>query len=103
MEVDYINYFNEFEREYEVLKNASNDNLAISVAIIQYIERKLKEIFKWLKKYVFNILQEEIYFFKELKPRMVSKPHWRSFVTSAFFPNKTNNSVCNAAPTSPRL
>ena len=35
MEVDYINYFNEFEREYEVLKNASDDNLAISVAIIQ--------------------------------------------------------------------
>jgi hypothetical protein len=25
MEVNYINYFNEFEREYEVLKNASDD------------------------------------------------------------------------------
>jgi hypothetical protein len=73
MEVSYINYFSEFEREYEVLKNASDDILAISVAIIQYIEKKLKEIFKWLKKYVFNTLQEEIYFFKELKPRMVSK------------------------------
>jgi hypothetical protein len=73
MEVNYINYFNEFEREYEVLKNASDDVLTVSLAIIHYIEKKLKEIFKWLKKHVFKTLQEEIYFFKELKPRMVSK------------------------------
>lgn len=73
MEVNYINYFNEFEREYEVLKNASDDVLTVSLEIIHYIEKKLKEIFKWLKKHVFKTLQEEIYFFKELKPRMVSK------------------------------
>ena len=73
MEVDYINYFNEFEREYEVLKNASDDVLTVSLGILHYIEIKLKEIHKWLKKYVFLSIQEEIYFFKELKPRMVSK------------------------------
>ena len=73
MEVNYINYFNEFEREYEVLKNTSEDVLTVSLEIIHYIEKKLKEIFKWLKKHVFKTLQEEIYFFKELKPRMVSK------------------------------
>ncbi len=73
MEVNYINYFNEFEREYEVLKNTSNDILATSLEIIHYIEKKLKEIYKWLKKYVFQTPQDEIYFFKELKPRMVSK------------------------------
>ena len=73
MEVNYINYFNEFEREYEVLKNASDDVLTVSLGIIHYIEKKLKEIFKWLKEHVFKSLQEEIYFFKELKPRMVSK------------------------------
>ena len=73
MEVNYINYFNEFEREYEVLKNASDDVLTVSLGIIHYIEKKLKEMFNWLKKHVFKTLQEEIYFFKELKPRMVSK------------------------------
>ena len=73
MEVNYINYFNEFEREYEVLKNASNDILTISLEIIHYIQKKLKEIYKWLKKHVFQTPQDEIYFFKELKPRMVSK------------------------------
>jgi hypothetical protein len=73
MDYNYINYFNEFEREYEVLKNASDDVLTVSLEIIHYIEKKLKEIFKWLKKHVFETHQEEIYFFKELKPRMVSK------------------------------
>ena len=73
MEVNYINYFNEFEREYEVLKNASDDVLTVSLEILHYIETKLKELHKWLKKHVFKTLQEEIYFFKELKPRMVSK------------------------------
>lgn len=73
MEVNYINYFNEFEREYEVLKNASDDVLTVSLEIMHYIEMKLKELHKWLKMHVFKTLQEEIYFFKELKPRMVSK------------------------------
>ncbi len=73
MDLNYINYFNEFEREYEVLKNASDDVLSVSLEIINYIEIKLKELFKWLKKYVFDTIQEEIHFFKELKPRMVSK------------------------------
>ena len=73
MDFNYSNYFNEFEREYEVLKNASDDVLNVSLEIIHYIEMKLKEIYKWLKKYVFPSVQEEIYFFKELKPRMVSK------------------------------
>jgi hypothetical protein len=73
MEVNYISYFNEFEREYEVIKNASDDVLTIYLDILHFIEKKLKEIYKWLKKYVFLSIQEEIYFFKELKPRMVSK------------------------------
>jgi len=73
MEVNYISYFNEFEREYEILNNTSKDILTVSLEMIGYIERKLKEIHIWLKKYVFKTLQEEIYFFKELKPKLVSK------------------------------
>ena len=42
MEVNYINYFNEFEKEYEVLKNTSDDVLSISLEIIHYIEKKLQ-------------------------------------------------------------
>ena len=47
--------------------------MTVSLQIIKYIEKKLKEIFRWLKKHVFKTPQDEIYFFKELKPRMVSK------------------------------
>ena len=56
MDLNYINYFNEFEREYEVLKNKSDDVLTVSLEILQYIEQKLKELHKWLKKYVFKTL-----------------------------------------------
>jgi hypothetical protein len=73
MDSNYISYFNEFEIEYELLKKVSGDVLTVSVEIIRYIEKKLKELHKWLKKYVFLSVQEEIHFFKELKPRMVSK------------------------------
>ncbi len=73
MEVNYINYFNEFEREYEILKNASDDILTTSKEIIRYIENKVNEIYNWLNNYVFLSIQEEIYFFKELKPKLVSK------------------------------
>lgn len=73
MEVNYINYFNEFEIEYEVLNNASKDVLTVSLDIIHYIEKKLKEIHNWLKNHVFLSIQEEIHFFKELKPKLVSK------------------------------
>ena len=70
---NYITYFKDFEREYESLKKTSDDVLSISLEIIHYIEKKLKEIYIWLKKYVFLSVQEEVFFFKELKPRMVSK------------------------------
>jgi hypothetical protein len=73
IELNYISYFEEFEKKHESLRNTSDDLLVIAIEIIQYIEKKLKEIYLWLKTHVFNTLQEEIYFFKELKPRMVSK------------------------------
>lgn len=73
MEGHYIPYFNELEREFELLKNTSKDILTLSYEIIQFIEKKLKEIHQWLKKYVFLTMQDEIYFFKELKPKLVSK------------------------------
>jgi len=58
MDLNYINYINEFEREYEVLKNASEDVLTVSLEIIHYIEMKLKEMFNWLKKHVFKTRQK---------------------------------------------
>lgn len=68
-----FNYFYEFECEYEALKSTTNDVLVLCHKMIEFIEEKLKELGKWLKNHVFSTIQAEIQFFKELKPKMVSK------------------------------
>ncbi len=93
MNASYSNYFNEFEKEFEVLKTISNDILVVSYKMIEVIESKLKQIYKWLKKHIFDSVQEEIYFFKELKPRMVSKLiYYKSLleIEKALPPSKKN-------------
>ena len=66
-------FFCEFELEIEKIKKETNDPISQAKQAIQYIEIKLKELFKWLKKYIFNSIEEEIHFFKELKFKIISK------------------------------
>jgi hypothetical protein len=66
-------FFNEFEKEYQNIKNTNSDNIVIASTVISLIELKSKELFKWLKKHKFNSEEEEIYFFKDLKPIFISK------------------------------
>lgn len=73
MEVYDFNYFYEFECEYEAIKRTTTDVLELSFKMIEFIQEKLKEIGKWLKKHLFASVQEEIQFFKDLKPKIVSK------------------------------
>ena len=68
-----LNFFNEFEKEYQNIKNTNSDNILIASKVISLIEEKSKELFKWLKKHKFNSVEEEIYFFKDLKPIFISK------------------------------
>lgn len=68
-----LNFFNEFEKEYQNIKNTNSDNILIASKVISLIEEKSKELFKWLKKHKFNSEEEEIYFFKDLKPIFISK------------------------------
>lgn len=68
-----FNYFYKFECEYEAIKGTTTDVLALSYKMIEFIQEKLKEIGKWLKKHLFTSVQEEIQFFKDLKPKIVSK------------------------------
>ena len=68
-----FNYFYEFECEYEALKNTTTDVLVLCHKMLEFIQEKLKELGKWLKNHVFSTVQAEIQFFKELKPKMVSK------------------------------
>lgn len=73
MEAHDFNYFYEFECEYEAIKRTTTDVLELSFKMIEFIQEKLKEIGKWLKKHLFTSVQEEIQFFKDLKPKIVSK------------------------------
>jgi hypothetical protein len=73
MEAFDFNYFYKFECEYEAIKGTTTDVLALSYKMIEFIQEKLKEIGKWLKKHLFASVQEEIQFFKDLKPKIVSK------------------------------
>jgi hypothetical protein len=75
-----FNYFYKFECEYEDIKSTTSDVLSLSFKMIEFIEEKLKELGKWLKSHIFNTVQEEIHFFKELKPKMVSKIIYHQFL-----------------------
>lgn len=66
-------FFCEFELEIEKIKKATLDPISQAKQVLQYIQVKLKELFKRLKKYIFNSIEEEIHFFKELKFKITSK------------------------------
>jgi hypothetical protein len=73
METDYIDFFNRFEKEYELIKHASSDIILASAEIISLIDKKLKVINRWLIEYNFETKEQEIHFFKELKPSLIAK------------------------------
>ncbi|UPF15962.1 RteC domain-containing protein, partial [Flavobacterium psychrophilum] len=66
-------FFIDFENEFEIIKNSFTDAIIQANELIRFIERKIKELYNWLKTYAFESLSEEIYFFKELKPKLVSR------------------------------
>ena len=66
-------FFSEFEKEFESLK-AKNINIINKChEIITFLEQKLQDLFTWLKKYKFDNIEDEVNFFKILKPSIVSK------------------------------
>ena len=66
-------FFNEFEIELEKFLLSDLDYLDRIKKIIDFINNKIKELYKWLKKYKFDNQEEDIHFFKHLKPKLVSK------------------------------
>lgn len=70
---NYIDFFTAFEKDFENLKLSYSDTIIQAIALIEFIERKIKELFTCLKTYIFESSEAEIYFFKELKPKLISK------------------------------
>lgn len=63
----------DFEHELSLILNTHSDEVEKAKKIIVFIEDILKQLTDWLKHHVFETIQEEIKFFKEIKPNIVAK------------------------------
>lgn len=66
-------FFQELERDFVLLKNSEKNPILRSQLIILFLEKRLKILNKWIKAYHFEFEKDEICFFKELKPSLISK------------------------------
>lgn len=73
MNCTYEVFFNELEKEFTRLEDSETEPLLQAQTVLSFLEEKLKLLNKWLKYHVFETPEEEIYFFKFLKPSFVSK------------------------------
>ncbi len=63
----------DFENELCSILNTHSNEIEKAKKIISFIEETLKQISSWLKNHVFESIQDEITFFKEIKPNIVAK------------------------------
>ncbi|MFK7100941.1 RteC domain-containing protein [Flavobacterium oreochromis] len=68
-----LHFFSELEQEYHAILKSFSDVITLANKMIPFLEAKVKQLHTWLKNYVFDTLEEEIYFFKELKPKLAAK------------------------------
>jgi hypothetical protein len=66
-------FFQELERNFELHNSSCCNSIEHSQHMILFLENKLKHIHKWVKTFCFVKEDDEIYFFKELKPSLVAK------------------------------
>lgn len=66
-------FFQELERDFVLLKSSEGNTILGCQKIIYFLEKKLKKLNKWLKNHHFVSEKNEVYFFKELKPSLISK------------------------------
>lgn len=69
----YNAFYNDFEVEYQAIKQIITDTISLANKVITLLEKRIRELHKWLKNHVFESIEDEIYFFKEVKPTLVSK------------------------------
>lgn len=63
----------DFENELYTILNTHSNEIEKAKSIIKFIEETLKQISSWLKSHVFETIQDEIIFFKEIKSNIVAK------------------------------
>jgi hypothetical protein len=66
-------YFDEIEKQIKKIERNEKNEITKSVQILMFLESKLEEIKSFIVQYDFKTEDEEIMFFKEIKPKIVSK------------------------------
>jgi hypothetical protein len=66
-------YYDHIESQFIEIENNYNSKIEIAKLIIEKIEEIINDMFFWLKNYTFECSEVEIHFFKNQKPRIISK------------------------------
>ena len=66
-------FFCKIDSEILTIETTISPPICQAKQLSKYLEEKLNELFTWLENYNFISIEEEIYFFKELKSRLTSK------------------------------
>jgi len=66
-------HLDEIEKQIKLIERDEKNEIRKSCRILKFLEYKLAELKKFIVKYEFKSEEEEILFFKEIKPKIVSK------------------------------
>jgi len=66
-------HLDEIEKQIKKIERDEKNEITKSARILKFLESKLAELKKFIVKYDFQSEEEEILFFKEIKPKIVSK------------------------------
>ncbi len=66
-------YLDEIERQIQKIESEERNVINKSTKILSFLETKLEKLKEFIIKYDFKTEEEEILFFKEIKPKIVSK------------------------------
>jgi hypothetical protein len=66
-------FFCKIDSEILKIETTINSPICQAKQLSSYTEEKLNDLYNWVEKYDFKSIDEEIYFFKELKSRLTSK------------------------------
>ena len=66
-------HLDEIEKQINKIERDEKNEITKSTRILKFLGSKLAELKKFIIKYDFKSEEEEILFFKEIKPKIVSK------------------------------
>lgn len=66
-------FFNELEAKFNYIKRNNPEQIVFSNKIVEILNQKINELHNSLINYKFESVEQEINFFKEQKPKLVSK------------------------------